>query len=67
MVFNLTSNQKTISNLPVMDEEDTLNELRAELDAMLNSLQLINYYNSRGKTKKIADEIRTILTNYNRN
>jgi hypothetical protein len=67
MVFNLTSNQKTISNLPVMDEEDTLNELRAELDAMLNSLQLINYYNSRGKTKKIADEIRTILTSYNRN
>lgn len=55
-----------INNFPIMEPEDSINELRAELDALLQSLKLINHYNSRGKTKKIADEIRTILTHYNR-
>lgn len=48
-------------------EEELINHLQAELDALLQSLELINHYNSRGKTKKIADEIRTILTHYKRN
>lgn len=48
-------------------KEQLIDHLQAELDALLQSLELINHYNSRGKTKKIADEIRAILTHYNRN
>jgi hypothetical protein len=48
-------------------EDEIIDHLQAELDALLQSLELINHYNSLGKTKKIADEIRTILTHYKRN
>ena len=48
-------------------KEQLIDHLQAELDALLRTLELILYYNSRGKTKKIADEIRTILTHYKRN
>jgi hypothetical protein len=48
-------------------KEELINHLQAELDALLQSLELINRYNSLGKTKKIADEIKTILTHYKRN
>lgn len=48
-------------------KEELINHLQAELDALLQLLELINQHNSRGKTKKIADEIRNVLTKYNRN
>jgi hypothetical protein len=49
-----------------MEEEDTLNNLRAELDMMLRTLETIKQLNTLGKTKQIADEINPILSHYNR-
>ena len=49
-----------------MDEEDTINDLRAEFDMMLRTLEIIKHLNSRGKTLKIDEEITAILSHYNR-
>ena len=69
--ISLQETKKEINNLKHKEEmdskEELINHLQAELDALLQSLELINHYNSLGKTKKIADEIRTILTHYQRN
>jgi len=48
----------------MMDEEDEINNLQAELEMMLDTLKEINSLNSHGKTKEIADTIRPILTHY---
>jgi len=48
----------------MMDEEDEINNLRAELEMMLDTLKEINSLNSHGKTKEIADTIRPILNHY---
>jgi hypothetical protein len=50
-----------------MNTEQLINDLRAELDAMLQTLALIKQLNSRGKTLKIDEEITRILKYYNRN
>ncbi len=50
----------------IMEEEDTLSNLRAELDMMLRSLEIIKHLNSMGKTLKIDEEITAILSHYNR-
>jgi cell fate (sporulation/competence/biofilm development) regulator YlbF (YheA/YmcA/DUF963 family) len=50
----------------IMEEEDTLSNLRAELDMMLRSLEIIKHLNSMGKTLKIDEEITAILNHYNR-
>jgi len=49
-----------------MEEEDTINNLRAEFDMMLRSLEIIKHLNSMGKTLKIDEEITAILKHYNR-
>jgi len=49
-----------------MEEEDSLSNLRAELDMMLRSLEIIKHLNSMGKTLKIDEEITAILKHYNR-
>lgn len=59
-----TFNTTTIRT--IMEEEDTLNNLRAELDMMLRTLETIKQLNTLGKTKQIADEINPILSYYNR-
>lgn len=55
------------STISIMEEEDSINSLRAELDMMLRTLEIIRHLNSRGKTLKIDQEITAILTHYNRN
>lgn len=42
------------------------NDLAAEFDNLLRTLELIVKLNSLGKTKQIADEIQPILKHYNR-
>jgi len=49
-----------------MDEEDLVNNLRAEIDLMLSTFKKIEEYNTLGKTKQIADLVRPILTTYKR-
>ena len=49
-----------------MEEEDTINDLRAEFDMMLRTLEIIKTLNSLGKTLKIDEEITAILKHYNR-
>jgi hypothetical protein len=41
--------------------EMSYNDMAAEFDNMLRTLELINKLNSLGKTKEIADEIQPIL------
>lgn len=55
------------STISIMEEEDSINSLRAELDMMLRTLEIIRHLNSRGKTLKIDQEITAILTHYNHN
>jgi len=50
----------------IMDEEDLVNNLRAEIDLMLSTFKKIEEYNTLGKTKQIADLVRPILTTYKR-
>jgi cell fate (sporulation/competence/biofilm development) regulator YlbF (YheA/YmcA/DUF963 family) len=64
MAINTTFNTTKIST--IMEEEDTLSNLRAELDMMLRSLEIIKHLNSMGKTLKIDEEISAILKHYNR-
>ena len=64
MAINTTFNTTKIST--IMDEEDTINDLRAEFDMMLRTLEIIKHLNSRGKTLKIDEEITAILSHYNR-
>ena len=59
-----TFNTNKIST--IMEEEDTINDLRAEFDMMLRTLEIIRTLNSRGKTLKIDEEITAILKHYNR-
>jgi len=49
-----------------MEEEDSLSNLRAELDMMLRTLETLKKLNSLGKTLKIDEEITKILKAYNR-
>ena len=55
------------STISIMEEEDSINSLRAEMDMMLRTMEIIRHLNSRGKTLKIDEEITAILTHYNRN
>jgi hypothetical protein len=64
MAINTTFNTNKIST--IMEEEDTINDLRAEFDMMLRSLEIIKHLNSLGKTLKIDEEITAILKHYNR-
>jgi cell fate (sporulation/competence/biofilm development) regulator YlbF (YheA/YmcA/DUF963 family) len=64
MAINTTFNTNKIST--IMEEEDSLSNLRAELDMMLRSLEIIKHLNSLGKTLKIDEEITAILNHYNR-
>ena len=64
MAINHTFNTNKIST--IMEEEDTLSNLRAEFDMMLRSLEIIKHLNSMGKTLKIDEEITAILNHYNR-
>jgi len=64
MAINTTFNTTKIST--IMEEEDTINNLRAEFDMMLRSLEIIKHLNSMGKTLKIDEEITAILKHYNR-
>ena len=64
MAINTTFNTNKIST--IMEEEDTINDLRAEFDMMLRTLEIIRTLNSRGKTLKIDEEITAILKHYNR-
>jgi hypothetical protein len=64
MAINTTFNTTKIST--IMDEEDTINNLRAEFDMMLRSLEIIKHLNSMGKTLKIDEEITAILKHYSR-
>jgi len=64
MTINTTYNTTKIST--IMEEEDSLSNLRAELDMMLRSLETIKRFNSMGKTLKIDEEISAILKHYNR-
>ena len=64
MTINHTFNTTKIST--IMEEEDSLSNLRAELDMMLRSLEIIKHLNSMGKTLKIDEEITAILKHYNR-
>lgn len=48
-------------------ETMSYNDLAAEFDMLLRTLEEIVKLNSRGKSKQIADIIRPILTHYNRN
>jgi hypothetical protein len=64
MTINTTFNTNKIST--IMEEEDSLSNLRAELDMMLRSLEIIKHLNSMGKTLKIDEEISVILKHYNR-
>jgi hypothetical protein len=47
-------------------KNETISTLQAELDLMLQALELIKRLNSLGKTKEIADEVASILKAYNR-
>jgi hypothetical protein len=47
-------------------KDEIISTLRAELDMLLRTLEIIQHLNSRGKSKQIADEIRSILEAYNR-
>jgi hypothetical protein len=64
MTINTTFNTNKIST--IMEEEDSLSNLRAEFDMMLRSLEIIKHLNSMGKTLKIDEEISAILKHYNR-
>ena len=64
MAINTTFNTTKIST--IMEEEDSLSNLRAEFDMMLRSLEIIKHLNSMGKTLKIDEEISAILNHYNR-
>jgi len=64
MAINTTFNTTKIST--IMEEEDTINNLRAEFDMMLRSLEIIKHLNSMGKMLKIDEEITAILKHYNR-
>jgi len=64
MTINTTFNTTKIST--IMEEEDSLSNLRAEFDMMLRSLEIIKHLNSMGKTLKIDEEISAILKHYNR-
>jgi hypothetical protein len=64
MTINTTFNTNKIST--IMEEEDTLSNLRAEFDMMLRTLEIIKTLNSLGKTLKIDEEITAILKHYNR-
>jgi hypothetical protein len=64
MAINTTFNTNKIST--IMEEEDTINDLRAEFDMMLRTLEIIKTLNSLGKTLKIDEEITAILKHYNR-
>jgi len=64
MTINTTYNTTKIST--IMEEEDSLSNLRAELDMMLRTLETLKKLNSLGKTLKIDEEITKILKAYNR-
>jgi len=53
-----------LTTIPPRDE--VISELRAELDMMLRTLEIIQHLNSMGKTIKIDEEIKAILNHYNR-
>ncbi len=47
------------------ETEFDIAELYSEVAFLVHIVSKINYLNSRGKTKEIADEIRPILKYYN--